>query len=297
MIKLAEIYRSDKIESIHYGYVAITDPNGSKFFGDYDFATYTRSLLKPIQAKVCNELSGQLLDNEYLAIAIASHTNTDKQISVLQELCKKYQIKKEDLYCANDLTHNCAGKHLAHLIACQKQNWDIKSYFLPNHPLQIAIKKELLKLCPRLGLEPGIDGCGLPTYHMPLSLMSEIFCAMIQDPAYQGLIQTMNTFSEYLASPKHIEHQLMSAYPNQFIAKGGAEGLLMLANLNTKIVFVIKTLDGSNRIKGLFGAALLKDLKLISTDLNLDPKIYNSNKDPVGFIKISSLILDHGRKL
>jgi L-asparaginase len=268
---LAEVIRSGKTESIHYGHAVVLSTSGiQKQYGNADFNCYTRSIIKPIQAKISYDLLGRNLQDQFLALACASHTSQPAQIEILKNFAEHFKIDISCLQCGFDpkypdsrLHHNCAGKHLLVVSACMHAGLAVNSYLDFNHPIQIAIHNELIRLLrqdPKTSIYRGVDGCGLPTYYLSIKQMAEIFLALIQDPSYQPLINAMINYPELVGGPEQIDSLIMKSSPGNFLAKGGAESLMMIANLNKKEVLIIKIVDGSNRAKAFISSNLLKDL-------------------------------------
>ena len=63
-----------------------------------------------------------------------------------------------------------------------------------------------------------------------------------------------------IAGPKNIDSQVMQASEGKLIAKGGAEGMMMVSNLETQEVLIIKIMDGSNRAKPTITLGFLEEL-------------------------------------
>jgi L-asparaginase II len=282
---LALVTRSDKTESIHYGHAVVLSNQGiKKHYGDPDFCCYTRSIIKPIQAKISYEFLGHNLDPVFLALACASHNSEPDQLNYLEKFSEQFNINKTCLQCGFDpkypnstLHHNCAGKHLAMLSACKNSKLDLDTYLSPEHPLQKAIYQELLKLGGsklQAPIHTGIDGCSLPTFYMSLKNMAEIFLAMIQNPDYIPIINAMNSYPDLVGGKKQIDSIIMKNSPNKFIAKGGAEGLMMIANLKDQEVLIIKIIDGSSRAKAYISSKLISELGWL--DLPVENNIYNA---------------------
>jgi len=261
-----------------------------KQYGNPDFCCYTRSIIKPIQAKVSYEFLGQKLDPAFLALACASHNSEPEQLNNLEKFAQEFNIDEICLQCGfnprypnSTLNHNCAGKHLAMLSACKNSKLDLDTYLSPEHPLQQSIYQELLKLgCSKLQapIHTGIDGCSLPTFYMSLKNMAEIFLAMIQNPDYIPIINAMNSYPDLIGGKNQIDSIIMRSSPNKFIAKGGAEGLMMIANLTAQEVLIIKIIDGSHRAKAYISSKLIKELGWL--DINIDNKLYNARDLEIG---------------
>lgn len=282
---LALVTRCGKTESIHYGHAVVLGNQGiRKHYGDPSFCCYTRSIIKPIQAKISYEFLGLNLDQEFLALACASHNSEPNQLNSLKKFAEHFSIDTTCLQCGFDprypnstLNHNCAGKHLAMISACKNSKLDLDTYLSPDHPLQKSIYQEIINLLGKNAITPiytGIDGCSLPTFYMSLENMAQLFLALIKDPTYRAIINAMNTYPDLVGGEKQIDSIIMRNQPNKFIAKGGAEGLMMVANLDTQEILIIKIVDGSSRAKAYITAKLIREIGWLN--LNIENNIYNA---------------------
>jgi L-asparaginase II len=178
------------------------------------------------------------------------------------------------------------------IAASKKQGWDINSYHDLNHPLQQAIKNELIRLYAaaegddaQIGSKTAVDGCGISTFYLSLKQMARIFTKMLTDPAYVEIIRAMKEYPLIIGGTRQIDSLLMKNSSN-LIAKGGAEGLMMIANLEKQEVLVIKIIDGSSRAKSVISLAFVESLGWIESGLiKLDNSIYNSRNERVGTIR------------
>jgi L-asparaginase len=300
-IELATLYRSDLAESLHMGHICFRD-NSSNFrtWGSDEFKCFTRSCIKPIQAKLSCDLLDGALEEELLALACGSHLGEDIHIDQAQKFLKDFNITEAELNCGrqsksrgqlnSSLYHNCSGKHLAIIAACKKQGWSIDNYLSIEHPYNQILLSRLKSLSGLAEIEFGYDDCGLPSFYMSLRSITEIFYQMIVSEEYQKLLSVMNSYPYLVAGNDHIDSLIMSGYPQQFIAKGGAEGLMMIANLIKKEVVVFKVLDGSNRAKAVIASRLLKELDWLEEEIQAYKIIYDSHGKEVGRI-ISNLSL------
>jgi L-asparaginase len=290
---LAEIIRSGKTESIHYGHAVVLSKQGiKKYYGNPDFQCYTRSIIKPIQAKVSYDFLDKKLENKFLALACASHNSEPEQIEALRQFAQEFEISEKCLQCGFDtkntqstLNHNCAGKHLAMLSACKKSNLELSNYLNIDHPIQVAILQEMLNLLntdPQPKIHTGIDGCSLPTFYLSLKDMAKIFLNLIQNLDYLPIINAMNLYPFLIGGKNQIDSMIMNQAPNKFIAKGGAEGLMMVANLSAQEVLIIKIIDGSSRAKAYITSKLMREIGWL--DINISNKLYNARNLEVGSI-------------
>ena len=64
--------------------------------------------------------------------------------------------------------------------------------------------------------------------------MANLFLAILKDPAYKKITDAMNKFPLLIGGERQIDSLIMKHNPYKFIAKGGAEGLMMVLNLEKK---------------------------------------------------------------
>lgn len=295
IIDLANIYRGGEVESIHYGIACLADSKQIiKTWGDANFSCFTRSLIKAVQGRAILN-TGLGLESKDLAITVASHQASEEQLAAVQDLLSKYQLSEADLCCGqasrsrgalkSPLHHNCSGKHAAMLAASKAQNWSLDNYFELEHNLQQAVLEELQSLIPQSEIKYAKDGCGVPTFYMSLGEMAQMFAAMIAAERYQEIIEVMNQYPILVGSPKNIDSILMQSYPGKFFAKVGAEGLVVVANIETGQALLLKLIDGSYRARSQIIESLLLSLNWIDQDLGLDNGIYSSPGELVGSIE------------
>src|SRR6185437_1916772 len=158
------VRRGDVVEAVHRVHVASTD---GIVIGD-ELVPLLRSTAKPLQAIPFAEAYDDLEDDE-LAIACASHQAEPAQLDAVRKVLARAGATVDDLENGTQegrpdgkLGHNCSGKHAGMLAACAANGWPFAGYRLPEHPLQVRIR-ELLDAG-----DAAVDGCGLPTYALPL---------------------------------------------------------------------------------------------------------------------------------
>ncbi len=228
--------RGDVIESVHRVHVRTTD---GVAYGD-DVFCFLRSSAKPIQAIPLLEAYDDLTDEE-LAIACASHNALPDQIAAVHVLLARAGATADDLECGpqdgrpdGKLGHNCSGKHAGMLAACRANGWPFEGYRLASHPLQQRIA-ELVG-----GEDTAIDGCGVPTFAMPLSESAGL---LLRAPA--RIREAMRARPELISWEGGNDARLMRLRPG-WIAKGGAEGLFCAASPDG-VGIALKVEDGANR--------------------------------------------------
>jgi len=140
------------------------------------------------------------LTDEELAVACASHNAEEPHLAAVRSILEKAHLSEEDLQngahpplyapAAAELARsgeepkpihgNCSGKHAGMLAVCVHEGWEKESYRDLDHPLQLWI----LEIVARIGgLERdeillGGDGCGVPSYGMPLKNLATGFARL-----------------------------------------------------------------------------------------------------------------------
>ena len=155
------------------------------------------------------------------------------------------------------------------LAACRVYGWPTAGYHFPDHPLQVQIGELIGELAPVIAT--GVDGCGLPTYAMPLSAM-----AALLERAPDGASAAMRARPDLVGGAGVEDTVLMQRVPG-LLAKRGAEGLLCLVDAEGA-GYAFKVEDGNPRaILPAVGAILgLGDLR--------SRELRNSRGEPVGEI-------------
>jgi len=260
-------------------------------------ASFFRSASKPFQAyawlhglKALSLESAQALLPEELAIICSSHSATPEQTGWVEHLLKRFLAPGESaesvLLCgpqkplrqkddnkpklvspiATRLCNNCSGKHAGMLWACHCAGWDKTTYLQADHPIQ----KRMIKLLAQYGqlneaaIGIGVDGCGLPTYYIPLLAMARLYLQLITNSVFAPLKQAMIGFPHLVGGPSRIDTALMQVGDGQLLSKVGADGLICLAHLQKRQAFVLKLADGLVDIRDIVAVHYLKRLGWLS---------------------------------
>jgi L-asparaginase II len=258
--------RGDAVEAVHQVHVRSTAGDA---YGD-DFHCFFRSSLKPVQAIPLLEGYDDLGDDE-LAIASASHEAEPAQLEAVRKLLARAEATVDDLENGlqegrpeGKLGHNCSGKHAGMLAACRAHGWPLHPYRSLEHPLQ----QRVAALVGRADL--GVDGCGVPTFALPLSRMCEVF--LLAPPRIRA---AMAARPELVGGHGSADTELMRARPGWF-AKGGAEGLFCVSDGTD--AWAIKVEDGATR-------ALRPALaRVFGIDAFREVEVRNSRSEVVGSI-------------
>ena len=246
--------RDGLIDEFHEGYVSFGEDNFGEPF-------YLRSCAKPLQATLLIDNNIDLKDEE-LALICGSHSGEDCHIEVARRLLKRFDINENLLKCgvhaplsrtmqdkmllkgeqAQPIHNNCSGKHIGFLILCKKKGWDMNSYDEPSHPLQIAVKEQINRLCEVSQDYPvTTDGCGVPILSMPLKNMVKGFESLIR---YPQIVNAIRKYPYIFGGENRTDTEIIQKTDN-LIAKVGAGGLCVVLNIKEGKAFALKINDCS----------------------------------------------------
>mgnify|MGYP000594275086 CR=1 FL=1 len=75
----------------------------------------------------------------------------------------------------SSVQHGCSGKHAAMLATCVLNDWPVRGYLAPDHPLQQVIRHTVEELADQQASAIGVDGCGAPLLSDPLPELADLF--------------------------------------------------------------------------------------------------------------------------
>lgn len=281
---LAISQRGKSIENIHNGWICVINKNKKVIYskGEIKDKVFLRSAAKPVQA--ISVLDNNIdLSKKELAVICASHSGSKAHFTLLSKIMKRYKLSSSFLKCGlhlpfdeverkrllkhaslpNVLHNNCSGKHIGMLIVCIKNKWDKKNYLNSNHPIQKSILKNIKMLSETKNISIGIDGCGVPTFSLPIINIAKMFSNLTnpKNPKYKKYSKLIKAMSEnpYLAGgTKQLESEIMKKSHGNLISKGGAEGIIFAAKDGNCVV--LKIADGSQTVRSFVFLRLLLKL-------------------------------------
>jgi L-asparaginase II len=285
---LAEVVRSDVVESRHRGHVAVVEPDGavSLRLGDPDQPFFPRSTNKPLQTVAMVGL-GLDVPPDLVAVACASHAGLPMHVDAVRRMLASSGLTEADLDNTPDLPldteaarsllaagggpdrlhQNCSGNHAAMLATCVARGWPTNGYRDPSHPLQVAIRATYERMGRTTVGAPAVDGCGAPLYAMSLVGLATAYSALAvdPDPAVARVREAMVSYPELVDGPGRASSGLMTAVPG-LVAKGGAEGMYGVALPDGRGV-AVKISDGGARAAVPVVVGLLRKLGLDGDEL------------------------------
>ncbi|MBR2526621.1 asparaginase [bacterium] len=298
--RLVKHFRDELTVQEHLGFVVFSE----REFGEtYGYPFFLRSCAKPLQAAL-------IIDNnldfttEEIALCCASQTGEKCHIEIAQKLLQKIGCNESDLKCGiheplservrkslikNDETptvfhNNCVGKHIMMLALCKKNGWDIENYYELNHPVQQAIKEKIYDLCEITEEDYPItkDGCGVPIFSMPLKNMLKGYLNLFLSTRYQKITKAFREYAYIIGGENRLDTQIMLKSKN-LVAKVGADGLIIIVNLDVADGIVIKVLDGDPKAREISALSLIKKLSWANIPFEKDIKTLNG--ETVGLMK------------
>ena len=285
---LVEALRGAAVESAHRGAIAVLDAEGAVVaqLGDIDRPVFPRSAVKVLQALplVASGAAERLaLTDEELAIACASHNGEPRHAETAARMLAKAGLDAAALACGahwpildtaaralaahgqvpSVLHNNCSGKHAGFMcLACAQHDGrdDLaryaRGYLAPAHPvmrevsaaLQAATGFDLARAA------HGIDGCGIPTFAIPLRQLALGFARVgtgiglsaAHAAAAQRLRKAVAQAPFMVAGTGRFDTRVTERLGERVFCKVGAEGVYCAALPGRGLGVAIKIDDGNN---------------------------------------------------
>lgn len=312
---IVDVVRGNVIESTHQVMAVVTDANGHvvQYYGNAQYLTLPRSAIKPLQALAFVETgSFQKFDlpHSMLALACGSHQGSKEALALAKEWLVKVKLNENQLICAGHLpfseanlhemikknevmTHlhnNCVGKHLGILTTCLHMKENLSGYEKYDHPSQARLRRilgEAMQL-DQSKMPYGMDGCGIPTYAVPLQNIAIGMSALINPKmpsirkmASETILQSIRENPYLIAGVDDFSSQVIEKTKGRSIIKSGAEGVYCGVLQDEGIAFAVKAADGAARAARFVVASLLLQYKgvtreeALSLPAHFQPQITN----------------------
>ncbi len=292
---LVEVLRGGVVESRHRGSFAVVDAAGRvvSSAGRIEAPIFARSAVKPLQALPLVE-SGAAdalsLSQKEIALACASHRGESAHADAVQSWLAAAGLGVEALECGahppvgadaaaalvrqgkapSPLHNNCSGKHAGFLCTAIHLGENPSGYIQAAHPVQRRVTAALAEMtgADLLAAPCGCDGCGIPTYAMPLRAVARGMARMV-DTAGLGPMRAKaatTILGAMAAEPFFVEGtgsfvtDCMTVAGGTVRLKVGAEGVYAAALPRHGYGVALKIEDGAIRAAELAMASLLRSL-------------------------------------
>lgn len=299
---MVEAIRGNQRESRHRGVAAIVDSLGHviRSWGNIYDPIFARSSVKFIQALPLIE-SGAAdafnLSPQEIALACSSHAGEDMHIKALEIWLQKIGKDERILDCGvpsdfssrksllprmygkpSPLHNTCSGKHLGFLTTALYRKEPIEGYCAKEHSVQQRIERVLDELTDvdHMKAPHGIDGCGIPTFTIPLYNVA-LAMARFADPSHlhyprqkaiYRILAAVEAHPEMVAGSKGFDTKVIKFTHGQVICKMGAGGVEVGIIPSLGLGIALKIDDGHAKAAELAFLAILKSLGV------LDPELY-----------------------
>lgn len=259
--------RNGVVESVHRGDVVEVDATGHmlRVIGDPDRLVFLRSTGKPFGLLALLRAGGQRefdLSTEEIAVMASSHSGEDVHVRTIQAMYRRIGVPQAVLACSSDptpldaltaarlardgerpsqLRHMCSGQHSVFVLIAKLGDWDLESYWQPEHPAHEAYGEAIAAVydVAPSELRSGLDGCGVLTYAFPLREVAKAYAALADPSAIPAddrrsvlarhlevVRDSMLKHPELVAGTRdRLDTSLMKAAPGRVISKSGMEAL------------------------------------------------------------------------
>ncbi|MGE3466098.1 MAG: asparaginase [Pyrinomonadaceae bacterium] len=323
---LAHVIRGETVESIHRGHIVAIDGDGNEVvgIGDTSLVTYFRSAAKAFQFIPCITSGAADAFNftvEEIAIAVASHSGEPVHVDIAKRLLTKIGLSESDLRCGvhapfydresrrliaagekpTVFHNNCSGKHTAMLAFAKHIGAELGDYDSIGNRIQQRILRCVADLSgvPEDEIAIGVDGCGVPSFALPLNGMARSFANLIAPARFPDSVQSAATsivdamlkYPELIGGTNRLDTIVMQAAPGKLISKVGAEGVWLCGVLPcdehpTGLGIALKIEDGDDLYsRSVVAIEILRQVGVLSADklTDLSPMpIKNRRGDTVG---------------
>ncbi|HUA50939.1 MAG TPA: asparaginase [Candidatus Sulfotelmatobacter sp.] len=297
---LAEVTRGPLVESWHRGAAVAVDATGKRVraWGDVERPIYPRSANKPLQAIALLETGAAArwgLSDAEVALACASHHGEPRHTEAVAAWLARCGLGADALECGahapydeataaalirtgqapSALHNNCSGKHTGFLATAAHLGEPTRGYIDVDHPVQRRVARTVAELC---GLDVarlpfGIDGCGIPTYALPLEALARGM-AQLADPsrlaperaaAARRIVRAITANPMMIGGTDSLASRATAALDGTLIVKSGAEGVYAAVLPAAGWAVALKIDDGTPRARDCALLAVLARLGVLDT--------------------------------
>jgi L-asparaginase II len=233
------------------------------------FQTFARSCWKPLQGYTTwKALEFQPFASETLALWCSSHSGTPLHRRWLLRTAERSKVSLNNLGCPpatplhaksqqhwyalgrtpQAICHNCSGKHLGVLMACQHQGWPTDAYRDEDHSWHAQMRETAELFLKEVLPDWGLDDCGLSVPYLRLEQLAQLYTGLWQCLKGRSLFEAMSQNPYLVAGPERLDTHLMQKNP-ALVSKTGAAGLSVVLNRQSSQVLVLKVESGNLEVR------------------------------------------------
>lgn len=260
--------RGGLLEIVHSVSAVVHDGERAAWSVGPDVASFWRSACKAMQLTTSLECVdagvADALADEDLAVGASSHSGQPVHVARVEALLARFGLDAEGLRCGahwpmhepsaralpgiTAVHNNCSGKHTFMLAAAISQGWD-PEYLPPEHPLQ---RRNRARIEEWGGAAAGVavDGCGVPTFHHPLSAQARATARLAHEMRAGTLAGrvgwAMARHPQLTSGDGRLDLAVVRQAREPLAVKVGAEGLFTIAMPERGLGIAVKVHSGSN---------------------------------------------------
>jgi len=305
----------EAVECVHFGSIAIVDPDGELLaaVGDAGGMNFSRSTLKPLQALAFVEDGGLArfgFGSQELALMCSSHSGESVHVQIVQSMLERIGAQVGDLQCGchlpryfaatattppanlriSALHHNCSGKHTGFLAYCRLHGHRLDNYLDPDAPVQVRVRNTAQAFCPERTVVAGIDGCSAPNFALPLMRLAQAYCRIACDaaPGLRALYFAMTRHPDLVSGTARMDLALMRTGAGNWVSKIGADGLQIIGIRSQGLGIAIRIAGGDASALHVTTVDVLHQIGVLDEPLRTPlaayfrPTLRNTRQLPIG---------------
>ena len=275
---MVEATRGGRVESLHEVDAVLVDTSGRIVdgWGDTRRQVMPRSAIKPIQALPLVSTGAAdafgLTDVD-LALACSSHDGERGHVDGVSAWLASLGLDSDALECGvqvplsesaatalasgggdpTAIHNNCSGKHVGFLTILRHLGLPLDGYLEPGHPLQADhVTPSIERTCgvDLTTVQPGVDGCGIPAWAMPLDRLAAGWAALGSEPdgsSAHRLLSAMRSEPFHVAGSVRTCTRIIATATGGTVVKTGAEGVFCAVLPADGLGLALKVRDGARR--------------------------------------------------
>jgi L-asparaginase II len=292
--------RGPVVESVHHVDAVVADVDGARLvWGDGGRPVIARSALKFLQAlPLLRTGAGDRfgVSDDELALACSSHSAEPAHVEAARGWLARIGLDEGALECGPDLPiddaariahlrsgggplpvlNGCSGKHIGFLTVARHLGLDHEGYIEPDHPVQAQVTEAIAEFCRHdLGDQrPGRDGCGIPTWAIPLDRLAASMARLVASDGLIGasaaaagrLVDTIPSRSWWVSGTGRHEVAVVALAAEPLLIKSGAEGVFLAGLPHRGFGVAVKAADGAGRAAQIGVSTVLAHLGVLTPD-------------------------------